>query len=199
MSWESGQMTSFPRSRIDALTDGIFAFAMTLLVLELRLPDLPVQDSAALVADIEALWPKYLAYLISFFVLAAHWRSCIELRRVETVSPVGLSWWMLYLFFVTSIPFSSNVVGLHGDLPPAVWLYAANLIAVSALSLRLRVLEIAPEHRPAARAGHFRIVFVMATAILSVLASFVAPSHAMFVYLLNLLAGPIAARRYRGN
>jgi hypothetical protein len=34
---------------------------------------------------------------------------------------------------------------------------------------------------------------------LSVLASFVAPSHAMFVYLLNLLAGPLAARRYRGN
>jgi uncharacterized membrane protein len=113
-------MTSFPRSRINALTDGIFAFPMTLLVLELRLPDLPVQDSAALIADIEALWPKYLAYLISFFVLAAHWRSCIELRRVETVSPQGLSWWMLYLFFVTSIPFSTNVVGLHGEMPPAV-------------------------------------------------------------------------------
>jgi len=192
-------MTSFPRSRIDALTDGIFAFAMTLLVLELHLPDVPVKGSAALIADIAALWQKYLAYLISFFVLAANWRSCIELRRVETVSPEGLSWWMLYLFFVTSIPFSTNVVGLHGDLAPAVWLYAANLISVSALSLRLRVLEIAPEHRRAARAGHFRIVFVIAVAALSVLASFVAPSHAMFVYLLNLLAGPLAARRYRGN
>jgi hypothetical protein len=65
---------------------------------------------------------------------------------------------------------------------------------VSALSLRLRVLEIAPEHRPAARAGHFRIVFVMTTAVLSVVASFVVPSHAMFIYLLNLLAGPLASR-----
>lgn len=187
-------MKSFPRARLDALTDGIFAFAMTLLVLELHLPDLPVKDSAALIADLAALWQKYLAYLISFFVLAAHWRSSIELRRVETISPEALGWAMLYLFFVTSIPFSTNVVGLHGDLPPAVWLYAANLIIASALSLRLRMLEIVPEHLPHARPGHFRLVFVMATAALSVVLTFIAPAHAMFAYLLNLLAGPLAAR-----
>ncbi len=192
-------MGTFPRSRIDALTDGIFAFAMTLLVLELRLPDLPVKDGTVLIADLAGLWQKYLAYLISFFVLAAHWRSSIELRRVDEISPQALSWAMLYLFFVTSIPFSSNVVGLHGDLAPAVWLYAANLIIASALLMRLRVLEIVPEHRPHARPGHFRLVFVIATATLSVLVSFVVPQHAMFAYLLNLLAGPLAARRYRGN
>jgi TMEM175 potassium channel family protein len=187
-------MRTFPRSRIDALTDGIFAFAMTLLVLELRLPDLPVRDGAALIADLAALWPKYLAYVISFFVLAAHWRSSVELRRVEEISSEAMGLSMVYLFFITSIPFSTSVVGLHGDLPPAVWLYAANLIVVSGLSLRLRVLEILPEHRPHARAGHARIVVVMATAALSVLVSFIVPQHAMYTYLLNLLAGPLTAR-----
>ena len=189
-------MRTFPRARIDALTDGIFAFAMTLLVLELRLPDLPVHEGVALIADLAALWPKYLAYVISFFVLAAHWRSNVELRRVEDISSEAMGLSMIYLFFVTSIPFSSNVVGLHGDLPPAVWLYAANLIIISALLLRLRVLEILPEHRLPARFGHARIVVVMATATLSVLASFVVPQHAMYAYLLNLLAGPLAARWY---
>jgi uncharacterized membrane protein len=187
-------MRTFPRSRIDALTDGIFAFGMTLLVLELRLPDLPVRDSTALIADLAALWPKYLAYVISFFVLAAHWRSNVELRRVEEISSEAMGLSMVYLFFVTSIPFSTSVVGVHGDLPPAVWLYAGNLIIISALLLRLRVLEIVPEHRLSARIGHFRIVFVMAIAALSVLVSFVVPQHAMYTYLLNLLAGPIAAR-----
>jgi len=190
-------MRTFPRSRIDALTDGIFAFAMTLLVLELRLPDLPVRDGAALIADLTALWPKYLAYLISFFVLAAHWRANVELRRVEEISSEAMGLSMVYLFFITSIPFSSNVVGLHGDLPPAVWLYAANLIVISALLLRLRMLEILPEHRPHARIGHTRIVFVIGTAVLSVLVSLVVPQHAMYTYLLNLFAGPIAARWYR--
>jgi uncharacterized membrane protein len=189
-------MRTFPRSRIDALTDGIFAFAMTLLALELRLPDEPVRDGAALIVDLLALGQKYLAYVISFFVLAAHWRSNIELRRVEEVSAEALGWWIAYLFFITSIPFSSSVVGLHGDLSPAVWLYAANLIAVSALSLRLRVMEIVPEHRASARIGHFRIVFVMGTAVLSVLVSLVVPGHAMYVYLFNLLAGPLATRWY---
>jgi len=189
-------MRTFPKARVDALTDGIFAFAMTLLVLELRLPDQPVHDGAALIGDLAELGQKYLAYVISFFVLAAHWRSTVELRRVEAVSADALGWWMVYLFFVTSIPFSSSVVGLHGDLPPAVGLYAANMIAVSALSLRLRVLEIVPEHRQSARAGHLRIVFVMGTAVLSVLVSLLAPGHAMYVYLLNLLAGPLAARCY---
>ncbi|MEJ2623525.1 MAG: TMEM175 family protein [Pseudolabrys sp.] len=113
-------MRTFPRSRIDALTDGIFAFGMTLLVLELRLPDLPVRDSTALIADLAALWPKYLAYVISFFVLAAHWRSNVELRRVEEISSEAMGLSMVYLFFVTSIPFSTSVVGLHGDLPPAI-------------------------------------------------------------------------------
>ena len=188
-------MRTFPRSRIDALTDGIFAFAMTLLVLDVRLPEIGVHDSAALIAQLAALWPKYLAYLISFFVLAAQWRANIELRRLEEVSYATLSWTVLYLFFVTSVPFASSVVGVHGDLAPAVWLYAANMIIVSALSLRIRLDEILPEHQAAARLGHAKIVFVMATAALSVVLSFLTPGYAMYAYLLNILWGPIAARR----
>ncbi len=188
-------MRTFPRSRIDALTDGIFAFAMTLLILEIRLPpELHIRDSAELIARLRALWPEYLAYVISFFVLAAQWRASIELRRVEEVSQSVLSWTMLYLFFITSVPFSSSVVGHHGDLPPAVWLYAANLILVAALSLRLRVSAILPEHRPRARVGHARILFFMATAVASILLSVVAPGYAMYAYLFNIAAGPLAER-----
>ncbi len=186
-------MTSFPRSRVDALTDGIFAFAMTLLALELRLPDLPVKDGAALIAELADLWPKYIAYIISFFVLAALWRGTVDMRRVEAVSCEGLRWWMLYLFFVTSIPFSSSVVGLHGNLPPAVWLYAVNMIVVSGLSLRLRALEIAAEHRPAARAGDLRVALLIATALLSVALSVITPGYAMLAHLLNAPAGLVAS------
>jgi len=188
-------MRTFPRSRIDALTDGIFAFAMTLLVLDIRLPsDLPIHDSAELIARLRALSPAYLAYVISFFVLAAQWRANIELRRVEEVSQDVLGWSMAHLLFITSIPFSSSVVGHYGDLPPAVWLYAANLIVVSALSLRLRLSEIVPEHRLRARIGHAKILFFMASALVSVLISLVEPGYAMYAYLLNIVSGPLAER-----
>ena len=190
-------MRTFPKSRIDALTDGIFAFAMTLLVLDIRLPsDLPIHDSAELLAALHALEPQYIAYLISFFVLAAQWRGNIELRRVEEVSERALSWSLTYLFFITSVPFSTGVVGRYGGLAPAAWLYAANLIVVAVLSLYLRAQEIVPEHRQRARVGQARIAFFIGTAVLSMLASLVAPDYAMYAYLLNIIGGPLSDNLY---
>lgn len=57
------------------------------------------------------MWPAYLAYVISFFVLAAQWRARIKLRHVEEVCEHMLSWSVLYVFFVTGVPFSTSVVG----------------------------------------------------------------------------------------
>lgn len=191
-------MKTFPKARIDALTDGIFAFAMTLLVLEIRLPpDAVVKDSAELLARLQALVPEYLVYIISFFVLAAQWRVEIGLRRVEDVSQEAVSWSIVYLFFITSVPFSSGVVGRHGDLPPAVWLYAANMIAAAAVSLRLRALEVVPEHRARARADNIGTSVFIASALLSVALSFIEPRHAMYAYFLNFLAVPLS--RWRGR
>jgi hypothetical protein len=88
-----------------------------------------------------------------------------------------------------------SVVGRYGDLPPAVWLYAANMIAVAALSLQhLRSAEIVPEHRQRGPAGRTRILFFMATAFVSALLSLIAPGYAMYAYLLNFAARPLAAR-----
>ena len=190
-------MRTFPKSRIDALTDGIFAFAMTLLVLEVRLPtDVSINDSAELIERLRTLSPQYLAYVISFFVLAAQWRAEIELRRVEEVSQAALTWSMVYLFFITSVPFSSSLVGRFGDLAPAVWVYAANMIVVAAVSLRLRALEILPEHRARARAGNIATGLFIASALLSVALTFVMPGHAMYAYFLNFIATPLM--RWRG-
>lgn len=188
-------MRTFPKSRIDALTDGIFAFAMTLLVLDIRLPpDLPIHSDADLIAHLRTLGSEYLAYLISFFVLAAQWRSTIELRHAgEQVSSAALRWWTSYLFFITSMPFSCSVVGHYGNLAPAAWLYAANIVIVGALSLPLRSLEIAPEHDLRARISRSKTLFVMATALVSVAISLVSPGDAMYAYLLNLAGAPLVA------
>ena len=193
-------MSSYPKARIDALTDGIFAFAMTLLVLEIRLPtDVPINDGTELVTRLRALLPEYLVYIISFFVLAAQWRAEIALRRVEEVSSEAMTWSIIHLFFITSVPFSSGIVGRHGDLAPAVWLYAANMIVVAALSLRLRALEVVPEHRAQARPHNVGTAVFIASALLSVGLTFVLPKHAMYAYFLNFLSGPLARWRSGGR
>src|SRR5215468_909030 len=62
------------RNRIEALTDGVFAVAMTLLVLDIKVPELEqALSSAELPFRLLALWPKFLSYAISFVILGVYW------------------------------------------------------------------------------------------------------------------------------
>jgi len=182
-------MRPFPKARIEALTDGIFAFAMTLLVVDLRLPDhLAITTSAQLWAQLGELVPQAVAYVISFFVLAALWRGAISVRHdAQEVGAGALHLWVWYLLFVTMVPFSSALVGRYGNLPPAVWLYAANMAALGGLSIPLHRLEVEPAARAAARQGERNTWIFIGSAAVSVAVSLISPRHAMYAYLLNVL------------
>ncbi len=193
-------MSRFSRPRLDSLTDGIFAFAMTVLVLDIRLPpDLPLTTSADLTAHLVSLWPQTVTYVISFFVLGAHWRGIAEWRpdrRAATSGQVHLQ--LIYLFFVTLVPFSSSLVGKYGGLPPAVMFYAGNMIALGLLSIALRYQDIAEGAHPTfwQVAGAHMPVFI-ASAALSAGLSLMTPQYAMLAYLLNLVTRfPGAGRRH---
>src|SRR5579862_6352558 len=74
----------YPRHRFDGLTDGIFAVAMTLLVLEIRLPDSAnPHTSRELLGVLAGLWPKVWPYVLSFVVLGGRWRDLVEGRTSE--------------------------------------------------------------------------------------------------------------------
>lgn len=182
-------MRPFPKARVDALTDGIFAFAMTLLVVDIRVPEAARIDSAAaLWAQIADLAPRGVAYVISFFVLAAMWRNVIALRHDDDEVASSLQVWLWYLLFVTMVPFSSALVGRYGDFPPAVWIYAANMVALGTLSIPLHRLEVPQTLRSHARLGERRMMLFIGSALASVAVSLVAPSYAMLTYLLNGLS-----------
>jgi len=190
----------YPKARIEALTDGIFAVAMTILILDVRLPeDFHPADSNALLHAVGDLWPKFVPYVISFFVLGNSWLASIQLKSGEEfVTRTYAARSLLYLFLATCLPFSTTVLGRFGHLAPAVWLYAANLAALSALGYRL--VTLMPD-----LAGHQRLldrkvalVFLMVTSALSVVLSFFVPSEAMWVYLLNILT-PHATRWARSQ
>jgi uncharacterized membrane protein len=133
--------------RSEALTDGIYAVAMTLLVIELKLPDHKLIHSPADVTlALVELGPKLQAWVISFFVLAifwmGHYRSHSHLRRADN-SLVWLN--VCQLAFVSLMPFSCALLGEHaGVLSQAV--YSANMamLAVFAL-LTARYIHRHPE------------------------------------------------------
>ncbi|RBP00790.1 uncharacterized protein DUF1211 [Roseiarcus fermentans] len=119
--------SAYPKARIEALGDGVFAVAMTLLALDVRFPDgFAPTSSAELLAGAAALWPKVFPYALSFWVLGERWLALIQVRASDRDDGFGYGrWWLLYLFLVTCVPFTSSVVGRYTSLAPAIWLYAA--------------------------------------------------------------------------
>lgn len=190
----------YPKSRIDALTDGLFAVAMTILVLDVRLPEAFHADSAGLLGALRALWPKFFPYALSFYVLGSTWLGSIKLRSTaESVSKRYASHWLFYLFVATCLPFSTSVVGQFAHLRPAVWLYSLNMAALALLGYRLIVLRPGPPDDERALSRKVGLTFVVATSAACIALSAIDPGKALLVYLLNLgepqVARWIASRR----
>ncbi|RTL48905.1 MAG: DUF1211 domain-containing protein [Bradyrhizobiaceae bacterium] len=182
-----------PKSRLDALTDGVFSVAMTLLVIDLRLPDsFQPQSAAELLHRIEELGPQLLVYVISFYVLALRWVGMVKLApRGEEVSEAYTQWALLHLLLITFVPFTTMLIGRYPTLAPAVWFYAANTIGFALAALRMVTLSeyrVSEERMIEDRIG---LGMLIAAAIAAVLISLVEPKWALFGFLLNTLDTPL--------
>jgi TMEM175 potassium channel family protein len=123
-------------SRIVAFSDGVFAIAITLLVLNLGVPEhLHGDDLAAL------LWDQrqdLFAYAISFAVIGRFW--IVHHRFFSDVTGFDgrlLALNLFYLAWIVLIPFSSQVLGDHGGDPAAIVLYSLNLAGVVLVGMAL--------------------------------------------------------------
>ena len=186
---------SIPRSRLDSLTDGVFAFAMTLLVINIELPaEFHPATNREFIAKLSGLSDTFTAYLITFFVLIGFWsgRAQEETGEADIASPAYARATLLHLLGVTFLPFSMLAVSRY-DLAAAVWIYGANMIWLAVTSLAVsRAAE-----RDSGRAGEadarIKLGVLIASAVLSMLASLYSPDYAMLLYLL-VLASPFVAR-----
>jgi uncharacterized membrane protein len=122
--------------RLEAFSDGVFAIAITLLVLEIRVP--PAEDLAdpnTLVSALGALWPSYIGYLISFVTIGIIWANHHNLfRLVARVSHGLVLANLLLLLTVGFVPFPTALLAATLDTPSAqigVLVYAATFIAVA--------------------------------------------------------------------
>lgn len=122
-------------SRALAFSDGVFAFAVTLLVTGLDVPkglhgpDLEHQLWEAL----KDLSPNFVSYGISFAVIGLMWLHHHRLfSRFRALDTTALWLNLVSLAFIVLIPFSTNVLGEYGDEAVGVSLYALNIAAATA-------------------------------------------------------------------
>ena len=182
--------------RLDALTDGVFAVAMTLLVIDLKLPESFHPSSAEeFLHGLGELRTQFLVYVVSFIVLGLRWMSLAKLsRKHETVDDSYVHWSLLHLLLITLVPFSTMVVGRYGAFAPAIWLYCGNTIAAALVAMRMSALmapHIGAEDALDRRVG---LTVIIVVSLMVLVASFVEPKQAMWIYLLNIFAP--AVRRF---
>jgi uncharacterized membrane protein len=121
--------------RLIFLSDGVFAIAMTLLVVELAVPTLASGASADLGRELWALGPRYLSYAISFVVIASYWTSHQRIFRYLLRADSTLVWLnILLLLCIAFQPFPTSVLGAYGTTP-GVTFYAATLCVTGILVL----------------------------------------------------------------
>ncbi|MBN9562351.1 MAG: DUF1211 domain-containing protein [Alphaproteobacteria bacterium] len=154
----SSQREFFKPERLLAFSDGVFAIAVTLLVLDLRLPpEATAGGDAGVAAALLAMWPKLLIFAFTFIVIGIGWlghhRKFSYIHKVDS----GLLWLnLLYLLSLCLVPFATSLLSDHSDrisfvvyscVMALVMLLAAGL---SAYGLRVPYLA-ATEMPPGAR------------------------------------------------
>ena len=120
------------KNRIEALSDGVFAIAMTLLILEFRVPNLPPDaPNVEVVPALLNLWPKFVTYVVSFISLGVFWighhNMYHSIRRADRV----LLWLnILFFMFVSFLPFSTSVLNAFMQTQVAPLFFGANLTII---------------------------------------------------------------------
>lgn len=183
-----------PRGRLEALTDGVFAFAMTLLVVNIELPEgFDPKSNEAFLSALADLSDTFVAYLITFFVLVSFWFGRAKADGEPEIASPAYAWaTLLHLLAVTFLPFSMLTVGRY-DVPAAAWVYGANMILLAVSALAISRIAERDTGRARVANGRIELGILIASAILSIVTSLFAPGYAMLPYLLNL-AAPLAAR-----
>jgi uncharacterized membrane protein len=205
---EKSPEASRDRDRIINLSDGVFAIAITLLILDIRVPDMPESLVATeLPAALLALWPKYLGYLLSFVGISTFWMIHQSIfRPIRAYDRVLLYLNFVFLMVVAFVPFPTSLLGEYGNHQLPVAIYAATL-AIGRLLLTAihwystrdgRLLEEVQDPRTA-RFFLIRGLTIPAIFLLSIGISFFSVSAAIWTWFIMLAVDAIILRRRRSH
>jgi uncharacterized membrane protein len=124
--------------RLVFFSDAVFAIAITLLSLEIRLPaNIGPLSNAELFQQILAIWPKYLAFAISFLVIGLFWASHHrKFRLIQGYDNNLISLNLLLLMTIAFIPFPTSLISEYGNRTATIF-YASVLILAGLLSIAI--------------------------------------------------------------
>ena len=190
------------KGRIEALSDGVFAIAMTLLVLELKIPDLPKETTQAeLLLKLKEMLPHFYSYAMTFILAGVFWlfhHFTFHFIRHTTRALLWIN--IIFLMFVSLLPFSTHFMADFMHQPVALMFYFGNQ-TVLALLLRVQwiyaqrtgILEFNTDEKWGKRFPIRVNVLLLACAVAFVTAYF-RPRAGQNAFLFTLILGLVIER-----
>ena len=123
------------KSRIEALSDGVFAIAMTLLVLKLEVPEVMHHSSnAAMLQELLGMTPVFLTYVVTFLIAGGFWfLHQLTFHFIRQVDSILVSINLVFLMLVSLLPFSSGLMSHFFVHPVSQLFYYGNELAIACL------------------------------------------------------------------
>jgi uncharacterized membrane protein len=194
---------TFSPVRLNSLCDGVFAIAMTLLVLELKLPDSTnLLTHEQLLTTLNGLGPSLVSYLISFFVIGVYWRVNNTISgALVAVDRTVISDTFKLLLGISLLPLTTQIQGRYGYLGLSTSLYAIDVAVCGLASFKIwKYCSSKPElFAPHVTIEHaevmkYRLLVAPTVFLASIPISFYSPSIARFSWFLCMLSQPIGKR-----
>jgi uncharacterized membrane protein len=190
------------KSRIEALSDGVFAIAMTLLVLKLEVPAVMHHDTdQAMLQQLLSLKNEFFTYVVTFLIAGRFWYlHHLTFHFIRHVNAVLLSVNLTFLMFVSLLPFSSGLMSHLFVHPVSQLFYFGNQLAIALwldlhwwYASRSGVIDAADEPEEAKRLG-FRLSMITMVFSACFITAIFLPAYSWVPFPVFVVAGWIIER-----
>jgi len=187
---------SFQLERFIVFSDGVFAIAITLLIIEIKVPYLSNPTDKALWHSLQEMVLKFLGFIISFGIVGHYWSVHHRIFGYVVKYNSSLIWLNLgFLFTVVVLPFSSGLLGeysSHTDMKIPYAIYTFNMCLTGFMNYWLWIYVSNPKRhmltrhisKARIRLGVYRSLVIPVIFIISLLGYFVFPVFSRYILLL---------------
>jgi len=192
------KQTVFSTARLKSLSDGVFAIAMTLLILDLKLPPLDLTtDRGVFTADLVAQIPRFISWILSFAILCRLWIINHGLLSTGTTrSRRFMTWNLVFLGAIAFIPFPTSLLSEHHDEVLSVFIFSATYavagLALAGMAVAYRrqpeTAGTSSESTAAVRA----VIIILATVLISSLLALFRPWLGVLIWVVYPFASMLA-------
>jgi uncharacterized membrane protein len=189
--------------RVLAFSDGLFAIAMTLLIVSITVPHISDGDNIHDLADaLNDLTPAFISFFISFAVIGRYWLAHHQfVSLLEAMDQPIIALNLIYLAFIAFLPFPTALLGEYFENPLSIVIYATNVAIVSGMEAVLMRHAFRGEllrRKPSPEVYRFGIVASLSPVLffaISIPFAFLSTTLAVSIWFLAIQFGIVAQRR----